>query len=103
MEENKLSAAEEPNKDASRGGAVDAKILSRRRRAGVTIYGLSAILALTYMLNRNQPVRTLLDLIAWIVLFFVISFLIWLVPMALFARYMEVSREYEGPTPTVEK
>lgn len=103
MEENKLPAAEEPNKDASRGVTVDVKILLRRRIAGVILYGLSAILALTYMLNRNQPVRTLLDLIAWIVLFFVISFLIWLVPMVLFARYMEVSREYEDPTPTVEK
>lgn len=86
MKENKLSAT------------VDDR-MKRRRITGITICALAAVLALTWMLNRNQPINTFSDGIAWITLFFVLSFLIWLVPMALFARYMEVSGEYEEPAP----
>lgn len=84
MKENKLST-------------IGDHRMKQRRITGITIYALAAVLALTWMFNRNQPVNTLLDGIAWIVLFFALSFLIWLVPMALFARYMEVSGEYEEP------
>lgn len=77
--------------------------LKRRRVTGITIYVLASVLALTYMLNRDQPVTTFLDMIAWIALFLILSFLIWLVPMALFARYMEVSGEYEESASTPRK
>lgn len=63
--------------------------LKWRRNAGLLIYGLSAILSSSYMLNSNRPVYTLGDLAAWVFTFIALSILIWLVSASLVMRFLE--------------
>lgn len=60
-----------------------------RRNTGMLIYGLSAILAAFYMINRNSPVYSLGDLAAWVFVFLALSVLIWLVSAPLLMRFLE--------------
>ncbi|HET9913689.1 MAG TPA: hypothetical protein VFQ13_17485 [Anaerolineales bacterium] len=60
-----------------------------RRNTGMLIYGLSLTLSAFYMINRDSPVYTLGDLVAWVFVFLALSFLIWLVSAPLVMRLLE--------------
>jgi len=77
--------------------------LRRRRSIGVFLYGLSALLAVAFVSNRNAPVNTLLDVLGWIVIFLCISFLIWLLSIPLVFRFLEKRSEYPGTVSPTEK
>lgn len=75
----------------------------RRRSIGVFLYGLSALLAVAFVSNRNVPVNTLLDFWTWIAIFFCTSFLIWLLSIPLVFRFLEKRSEYPGTASPTEK